>query len=195
MRRLAAGVVLFLLPGAGRAESPAGWPLQAELLMAADAASYAPPDFKRQLVRNREQFMAGVRDAAAAEEGRRDAAQHLAAAARGAREVAKAIRAHTPFADMAYQAGGIVHEIAAASLLQAGGVTPEAGSTASRSSQFLGYPAKPFADPEVLAGSPPLAAGASPRAAYDAAVTRTTRLIAWIWKTAGGDASIVSRFP
>ena len=36
---------------------------------------------------------------------------------------------------------------------------------------------------------------APPRERYDAAVTLTTRLLAWIWKTAGGDASIVAQYP
>ena len=39
-----------------------------------------------------------------------------------------------------------------------------------------------------------LASGTTARC-YDAAVTLTARLLAWIWKTAGGDVSSVARYP
>ena len=139
--------------------------------------------------------MAGIRDAASAEKGERDAAAHRAAAARAARALAAAIRAHRPFSDVAYEAGGIVHETSAAALLAAGPKAPAELSLASRRTRFLGYAAAPFADPEILAVSAPVAAGASPEAAYDAALTTATRLLAWVWKAAGGDASIVFQYP
>ena len=60
-------------------------------------------------------------------------------------------------------------------------------------SPFLGFPAEPFAAPEALvAAALPAATGAERRAA---AVTMTARLLAWTWKTAGGDASIVKQYP
>jgi hypothetical protein len=174
---------------------PAAWPVSAELLIGADAASDTPPDFKRQLVRHRERLMAGIRDAAATERGTRDAAAHRAAAARGTRQLAAAIREHRPFSDVAYEAGGIVHEAAAAALLAAGPADAVELARAARRARFLGYTATPFADPEVLAASSPVPPGASPGVAYDAAVTTATRLFAWVWKAAGGDASIVSKYP
>ena len=88
----------------------AGWALADEVRMAADAASSAPPDFKRQLSNHSRRFMQGVSDAAAGERGTRDSAAHRLAAARGARALAESIRRHTPFDEIAYQAGGIVHE-------------------------------------------------------------------------------------
>ncbi|HQR47655.1 MAG TPA: hypothetical protein PK598_16785, partial [Thermoanaerobaculia bacterium] len=71
----------LLLAAAAPAGPPGGWPLSAELLIGADAAADAPPDFKRPLVKHRERLMAGIRDAAAADAGTRDAAAHRAAAA------------------------------------------------------------------------------------------------------------------
>ncbi len=163
--------------------------------MAADAAAFAPPDFKRQLVRHRERLMTGVKDAAAAEKGTRNAAAHRAAAARGAREVAAAIRGRRPFADVAYEVGGIVHEMALGALLAAGPADAAELTRAAGASRFLGYTSRPFLDPESLASDLALSDDSAPREAYDAALTATTRLLAWIWKTAGGDASIVTRFP
>jgi hypothetical protein len=185
---------ILLAAPAPVAQRPA-WPLPTELRIGADAAAIAPPDFKRQLVKHREQLMAGIRDAAAAEKGARDAAAHRAAAARGARQLAAAIRALHPFSEVAYQAGGIVHEAAAAALLAAGPADVTELSRAAKRARFLGYTATPFAEPELLAASAPLPAAASPEAAYDAALTTATRLLAWVWKAAGGDASIVSKFP
>ncbi len=185
--------LLFAAPGA--APPHPAWPLSAELLIGADAAAEAPPDLKRQLVKHRQRLMAGIRDAAAAETGTRDAGAHRAAAARGARDLAAAIRAHRPFSDIAYEAGGIVHEAAAAALLAA---APRDGADLSRAAtraRFLGYTATPFADPENLAASSPVSPGASPETAYDTALTTASRLLAWVWKTAGGDASIVFRYP
>ena len=173
----------------------AAWPVAAELLIGADAAADAPPDFKRQLVKHRERLMAGIRDAAAADKGTRDAAAHRAAAARAARQIAAAIRGRRPFPDVAYEVGGLVHEAAAAALLASGPADAAELSRAAKRASFLGYTATPFADPEALAGSAIVPPGAPPRAVYDAAVSTATRLFAWIWKTAGGDASIVRKLP
>lgn len=164
------------------------WSVPDEARMAAEAASWAPPDFKRQLARHSRRLMQGVSDAAAAETGTRDAAAHRAAAARGARALAEAIRRHTAFDDVVYQAGGIVHEFALALPPQGG-----AGPDVSKTARFLGYPAEPFAAPEILAAAPLPATTARER--YDAAVTLSTRLLAWIWKAAGGDASSVTQYP
>ncbi|MGE5345574.1 MAG: hypothetical protein ACM3JH_06450, partial [Acidithiobacillales bacterium] len=109
----------FLLAVAAAGPPHPVWPLPAELLIGADAAADAPPDLKRQLVKHRQRLMAGIRDAAAVETGSRNAEAHRAASARGARDLAAAIRAHRPFSDVAYEAGGIVHEAAAAALLAA----------------------------------------------------------------------------
>lgn len=188
-------LVLPLLLAAPAPPSQQAWPLPAELLIGADAAADAPPDFKRQLVKHRERLMAGIRDAAAAEKGTRDAGAHRAAAARGARQLAAAIRAHRPFSDVAYEAGGIVHEAAAAALLAAGPADAAELSRAAKRARFLGYAATPFAEPELLAASAPVPPAASSAAAYDAALTTATRLFAWVWKAAGGDASIVSKYP
>jgi hypothetical protein len=178
-------VALFVL-GAASARG-AGWAPTDERRMAADAASFAPPDFKTQLAKHSRRLMQGVTEAAAAETGRRDPAGHRAAAARGARALSQAIRRHTPFDEIAYQAGSIVHELALAH-------APEgAAFDTSRGARFLGFSADPFAPPETLAAATLPAATARDR--YDAAVTLTTRLLAWIWKTAGGNASSVTLYP
>jgi hypothetical protein len=186
-RLLLASLVAALGLSATAARS-AGWPEADERRMAADAASFAPPDFKRQLARHSRRLMQGVSDAAAAETGTRDAAAHRAAAARGARSLAEAIRRHTPFDDVVYQTGGIVHELALALQTQGG-----TAADVSKTARFLGYPAAPFAAPEVLAAAPLPAT--TERERYDAAVTLSTRLLAWIWKAAGGDASSVTQYP
>jgi hypothetical protein len=200
MRWKAALFALFVLPATTPgapvpAAPPPSWPLATELMIAADAASYAPPDFKRQLAKHRARLMAGVRDAAAADRGTRDVAARQAAAARGAREIAQAIRRHTSFTSVAYEAGGLVHEIAAAAWTSSGGFPAAEAAAAPKSGRFLGYSASPFADPALLASSlsPPKGAGAPQ--AYDDAVTVSTRLLAWIWKAAGGDASIATTHP
>ena len=179
---------LFALALSSAPARATGWTLADERRMAADAASYAPPEFKRQLAKHSRRLMQGVSDASAGEIGTRDAAAHRAAAARGARALAESIRRHTPFDKIAYQAGGIVHELAMA-------IQPGAAPTADTSSvaRFLGFSAEPFAAPEKLAAAA-LPSG-TPRECYDASVTLTTRLLAWIWKTAGGDASSVAQYP
>jgi len=188
-------LALSLLLAARAPTPPPAWPLAAELLLGADAAASAPPDLKRQLVRHRERLMAGIRDAAKAETGARDAEAHRSAAARASRALAASIRAHRPFSDVAYDAAGIVHEAAFAALLAAGRADAAELSRASRRARFLGFTAAPFADPEVIAAGALVSHGASPEDAYDAALTTATRLLAWVWKAAGGDASIVLRYP
>jgi hypothetical protein len=179
---LAALFVLWAAPVRGT-----GWALTDERRMAADAASFAPPDFKSQLAKHSRRLMQGVSDAAAGEAGTRDAAAHRAAAARGARALAEAIRRHTPFDEIAYQAGGIVHELALAHPPQ--GAAPLDTSEGAR---FLGFSAEPFAPPETLAAA--TLPSATARERYDAAVTLTTRLLTWVWKTAGGNASSVTQY-
>lgn len=185
---LAPTLALALIAPAAWGAGPVRWSVADEARMAAEAASWAPPDFKRQLARHSRRLMQGVSDAAAAETGTRDAAAHRAAAARGARALAEAIRKHAAFDEVVYQTGGIVHELALA-------LPPPAGSAAdvSKTARFLGYTAEPFAAPEILAATPLPATTARER--YDAAVTLSTRLLAWIWKAAGGDASSVTQYP
>ncbi|MFI5119550.1 MAG: hypothetical protein ACHQM4_04010 [Thermoanaerobaculia bacterium] len=102
-----------------------------------------------------------------------------------ARALAAAIRRHSAFADVAYASGSIVHAAAMAYAPDAPGMPGP--------SPFLGFPADPFAPPETLAAAKlPAATGAQRRAA---AVTLAARLLAWTWKTAGGDASIVTQYP
>jgi hypothetical protein len=179
---------LFALALSSAPARATGWALADERHMAADAASYAPADFKHQIAKHSRRLMQGVSDAAAGETGIRDAAAHRAAAARGARALAESIRRHTPFDEIAYQAGGIVHEFAMA-------FPPAAAPTADTSlaARFLGFSAEPFAAPEVLAAA--ALPSRTPRECYDASITLTTRLLAWIWKTAGGDASSVAQYP
>jgi hypothetical protein len=168
--------------------SGAGWTPADERRMAADAASFAPPDFKRQLAKHSRRLMQGVNDAAAAPVARGDAAARRADGARGARALAEAIRRHTPFDEIAYRAGGIVHVLALANAPE--GATPRDASLGAR---FLGFPAEPFAPPETLAAA--ALPSNSAREKYDATVTLVARLLAWVWKTAGGDASIVAQYP
>ena len=153
--------------------------------MAAEAASWAPPDFKRQLARNSRRLMQGVADAAAAESLAPGAPAHRDAAARGARALAAAIRRHASFDSAAYQAGAILHAAAMA--------YPPETPGAPGPSPFLGFSADPFGAPEALAAlSLPAATTAERRSA---AITLGARLLAWTWKAAGGDASIVKQYP
>ena len=182
-----APVLLATALAAAPAAAPR-WPVAAERLLAADAASYAPSDLKRNLARRRERYMQGVNDAFAAEDGRRTPAEHRAAAARGARAVAQEIRDHQPFEKAFYDLGGVVHELAAA-LPPGENVDPKTLTASS----FAGFTKDAFADPEALV-SATLRAGTT-REKYDAALTLATRLFAWIWNRAGGDASIAKRMP
>ncbi|MEO6327178.1 MAG: hypothetical protein ABIT01_06615 [Thermoanaerobaculia bacterium] len=176
---LVAGLSAGLSSRADAAPPPeTGWPVAAERLLAADAARFAPPDLKRQIVKHRDRLMAGVNDARAAEPHTRDAAAHRAAAVRVARVIARKIREHQPFADVVYELGGIVHELAAAS--------PPPNPPIPEGSSFTGYSSDPFGAPERLIETRP---------GYDASVTSATRLLTWIWKNAGGDCSSVKSFP
>jgi hypothetical protein len=174
-----------LLVPAARGAEPARWSVADEARMAAEAASWAPPDFKRQLAKHSRRLMQGVADAVAAEHLAPGAPAHRDAAAKGARAIAAAIRRHDSFDSVAYQAGVLLHNVAMAYAPDGPGVPGP--------SPFLGFPADPFAAPEMLAAARlPEATAAQRRAA---AVTLASRLYAWTWKTAGGDASIVSRYP
>jgi len=191
----AAPLLAALLAATPSAAPPPAWPLGVVAMIAADAARFAPPDLKRQLAKHRARLMEGVQAAASADKEPRDAATRRAAAARAARQIARSIRRHAPFADVAYEAGRLVHEVASAAWLAGGPFDPKEAADAPRTGRFLGYGALPFGEPEALAESVPAKKGGSAREAYDASVTISTRLFAWIWKTAGGDASVVARHP
>lgn len=182
------GTALVLALAAAPPAAAPRWPLLNERLIAADAASYAPPDLKRLVTRFRKRYMAGINDAVAAETHRRTPAEHRAAAARGARLAAAGVREHRKLEDVVYELGGVVHE-AAAAFAPAAAFDP----ATLRGSRFAGFGAAPFADPEKLAVEP--LPSSSPVEAHDAAVTLATRLFAWTWKTAGGDAGIVKEYP
>ena len=175
--------VAFAMPPS--AAAPVPWGVADEARMAAEAASWAPPDFKRQLAKHSRRLMQGVADAAAAASLAPGDPGHRDAAAKRARAIAAAIRRHSAFADVAYDAGLLLHDAAMA-------YAPDAPG-ARGPSPFLGYPADPFAAPEMLAAAKLPAATAAERRA--AAVTLGVRLLAWTWKTAGGDASIVKQYP
>ncbi|MGA7990590.1 MAG: hypothetical protein WCC53_04080, partial [Thermoanaerobaculia bacterium] len=93
---------------------------------------------------------------------------------------------HESFASVAYQAGAILHAAAMAH-------APDASPAAPGASSFVGFSAEPFAAPETLVSATLPSATAVERRA--ATVTLTARLFAWIWKTAGGDASFVAQYP
>lgn len=184
--------MLLAAPRAAFAET-VRWPVAAVGLMAADTAASAPPDFKRMLAKHPARLMEGVK-AGLASSPARDAAGRRAALAAGARRIAQAIRDHRPFADVAYEAGGLVAE---ASLLipppGSRGDEPSLLALARASAVFRGYGARPFDAPETLVAAP-LPAG-TPREAYDSGLTLSARLFAWIWNTAGGDASAAAARP
>jgi hypothetical protein len=183
---------MALLSGPARGQEASHvWPAGAERLLAADAVFYAPPDFKRQLAKNRELLMEGIVIARESDSGRRTPSERRTAAAKAARGIARMIREHRPFADVAREVGGLVHELAAATRDQPFPQKDALG--AARTSRFLGYTASPFDDPDKLLAR--RLAAETPRAAYDAALTESTRLLAWIWKNAGGDAGIAKTFP
>jgi len=192
-RPLALLLPIFLSAGNAAAGETPRWPVPAVALMAADAASAAPPDFKRMLAKNPGRLMEGVKAGLAASP-KRDAAARRAALATGTRRIAQAIKDHRPFADVAYEAGGLVAE---ASLLfsPAGAASDEAAllDLARSGSSFLGFAPRPFDPPETLVAAS-FQAG-TPRDAYDSSLTLSARLLAWIWKTAGGDASVAIARP
>jgi hypothetical protein len=167
---------MLLLALGGPATPAAGAQAGAEALL----SGHAPPDLKRQLVKHRDRLMQGVADAVAADDASRDAAARRAAAVRGARAIAQRIREHAKFGDIAYEIGGLVHECAAIEGLP---------GTAPRQSTFAGFPKDPFRDPEALLS---VRVGSD---RWEAALTRATRLMTWLWKSAGGDASLAARLP
>ncbi len=180
-------LVPLLLAHAAPAAEVARWPRTAVGLMAADAASNAPPDFKRQLVKHRTRLMEGVKAGLAASPAR-DADARRAALASGARRIAQAIRDHRRFEDVSFEVGGLVAEAA----LLCGPPGPERFESdllyfASERSAFRGFAARPFDAPETLVAAPLRVD--NPREAFDSGVTLATRLLAWIWNAAGGDAS------
>lgn len=187
MRRriLAAALAGALAAPAVRAAGPVRWSVAEEARIAAEAASWAPPDFKRQLAKHSKRLMQGVADAAAGDRLAPRAPEHRAAAARGAHSIADGIRRHEAFSEIAYRAGALAHVAAMA-------YAPDAAGAAGPS-PFAGFTADPFAPPETLAGAAlPSGTDAARRAA---AVTLSARLLAWAWKNAGGDASIVAQYP
>lgn len=178
-------------PLAGAEPAAPRWPLPVVRMVAADALAYAPPDMKRMLARHAKRLMAGVNDAAAADAGTRDPATRKAAAARASRGIARMIRDHQPFAEVAYQTGGLVFEVAQA--FPPPSQSPELARLARTPASFLGYPPDPFRDPERLVEAR-LPSGAA-RMAYDSSLTLSTRLLGWVWKTAGGDVRDVAGHP
>lgn len=179
-------------PGEAADRPPARWPQAVVRMLAADALAYAPPDLKRMIARHASRLMAGVNDAATADAGGRGTAERLAAAARGARGIAAIVRGHERFSEVAYQIGGLVYEAA-----QAFPPPPSDPAAVARLTKepasFLGYPPEPFRDPERLAEA--RLPAATPRLAYDSSLTLSTRLLAWVWKTAGGDVRAVAGHP
>ena len=185
-RALAAAFAAALLAPAARAAEPARWSVSEEARIAAEAASWAPPDFKRQLAKHSRRLMQGVADAAAGDRLAPRSPEQRDAAARSARSLAASIRHHEAFADVVYLAGALVPACTAA-------YSPDSAAGAPGPSAFAGFPADPFGAPESLVHAPlPSASDPARRAA---AVTLSARLLAWIWKTAGGDASIVKQYP
>lgn len=184
---------LLLVAGSAAAAAAARWPAPVVGLMAADAAAVAPPDFKRILAKNPQRLMEGVKAGLAASPNR-DAAGRRAALATGTRRIAQAIRDHRPFADIAYEAGGLVAE-AALLFPPTGPVRDDASllALARGGSSFRGYSTPAFDAPEKLVAASLPAAGA--REAYDSGLTLSARLLAWIWNTAGGDASAATARP
>lgn len=191
-RTLALLLPALLASEGSRAAETARWGVPAVGLMAADAAASAPPDFRRMLAKHPGRLMEGVKAGLAASPPR-DAAARRKALAAGTRRIAQAIRDHRPFADVAWEAGGLVAE---ASLLYpppAGDPEADLLALARSGASFLGYTARPFDAPETLVAA--ALPGASAREAYDSGLTLSARLLAWIWNTAGGDASAAAARP
>ena len=184
-RAFTAALALALATTAARAAEPVRWSVADEARIAAEAASWAPPDFKRQLAKHSRRLMQGVADAAAAEGLAPGDPAHRGAAAKETRALAAAIRRHSAFSEVAGAVGSIVHAAAMA-------YAPDAPGTPGPS-PFLGFSADPFAAPETLAALKLPSGTAAQRRA--AAVTLAARLLAWTWKTAGGGASIVTQYP
>ena len=194
MRHGALLALAFALAGRGQAAepAPARWPQPVVRMIAADALAYAPPDLKRMIARHASRLMAGVNDAASADAGASGTAERRAAAARGARGIATIIRGHARFSEVAYQIGGLVYE--AAHAFPPPPAEPAALTRLTKeAASFLGYPPDPFRDPERIAEA--RLPAATPRLAYDSSLTLSTRLLAWVWKTAGGDVRAVAGHP
>jgi hypothetical protein len=193
VRPLAVLLPLLLASGKVAAGEAVRWPVPAVGLIAADAAASAPPDFKRILAKHSARLMEGVKTGLATSPVR-DAAARRSALASGARRIGQSIREHRPFADVAYEAGGLVAE---ASLLFAppgpSPVETDLLALARSGATFRGFGARPFESPETLVEAK-LPAG-TPREAYDSGLTLSARLLAWIWNTAGGDASVALARP
>ena len=184
-RALTALLAAALIAPALRAAEPVRWSVGEEARIAAEAASWAPPDLKRQLAKHSKRLMQGVADAAAADRLAPRAPAHREGAARVARGLAEGIRRHEAFAEIAYRAGALVHAAAMA-------YAPDAAGAPGPSS-FAGFTSDAFAAPESLVHAVlPSGTDAARRAA---AVTLSARLLAWTWKTAGGDVSIVTQYP
>ena len=184
-RAITALLAAALISRAVHAAEPVRWSVAEEARIAAEAASWAPPDFKRQLAKHSRRLMQGVADAAAADQPAPRAPAHRDGAARVARGLAEGIRRHEAFAEIAYRAGALVHAAAMA-------YAPDAGGAVGPS-PFAGFTSDPFAAPESLVRAVlPSGTDAARRAA---AVTLSARLLAWTWKTAGGDVSIVAQYP
>lgn len=182
---------LLAAPGTAAAEA-ARWPVPAVGLMAADAAASAPPDFKRMLAKHPGRLMEGVKAGLAASPPR-DAAARRKALAAGSRRIAQGIRDRRLFADVAYEAGGLVAEASLLYAPPAGAAGADLLALARSGATFRGYPARPFDAPETLVSA--ALPAATPREAYDSGLTLAARLLAWIWNTAGGDASAAAARP
>ena len=184
---------LLLVAGTAAAAEAVRWPVPAVGLMAADAAASAPRDFKRMLAKHPARLMEGVKAGLAASPAR-NAAARRAALASGARRIAQAIREHRPFADVAYEAGGLVAE-ASLAFPPPGTSADDAAllALARGGASFRGFPSRPFDAPVTLASAALPAATA--REAYDSSLTLSARLLTWIWNAAGGDASAASARP
>jgi len=59
-RAFSAALALALTAPAARAAEPVRWSVSDEARIAAEAASWAPPDFKRQLAKHGKRLMQGV---------------------------------------------------------------------------------------------------------------------------------------
>ena len=178
----------------GGRRATARWPVPAVGLMAADAAAAAPPDFKRMLAKNPGRLMEGVKAGLAASP-KRDAAARRAALAAGARADREGHPRPPPLRGRRVRGGRA----------RGRGLAPLSARrsrprTRRRSSPSPGA-ARPSAATRRARSTPPRPSSrrasrrGTPRDAYDASLTLSARLLAWIWKTAGGDASVATARP
>ena len=184
-RRRSSALLLALL--VLRRPARGAWTLADERRMAADAASFAPPDFKTQLARHSRRLMQGVSDAAAGEawprRSPRTALPPPAAPARSRKPFAVTRRSTRS------RTGRAGSSTSFRSRTPRAGRRPSTCPGAPASSAFRGA----LRAPRNARGGE--SAQATARDRYDAAVTLATRLLAWIWKTAGGNASSVTQYP